>query len=76
MNIKDLVVLFYKIYLIRYNIKMSEKHEKLIDDEEEIIKFADDKSVSEIEPNFIVRQNRIEIFEKNQNYKKSCCIVL
>jgi hypothetical protein len=58
---------------------MSEKHEKLIDDdEEEIIKFADDKSVSEIEPNFIVRQNRIEIFEKNPNHlqRLSCCIIL
>jgi hypothetical protein len=53
---------------------MSDKHEKLIDDpEEEIIKFNDDKSVSEIEPNFIIRQNNTKIIE---DQRRHCCIIL
>ena len=51
---------------------MSDKHKKLIDDpKEEIIQFSDDISESEISPNFIIRENHIQILEK-----KPCCIIL
>jgi len=55
---------------------MSEKHkhEKLIEDhpDDEIVHLHDDISESGVQPNFIIRQNHIQILEE----KNPCCIIL
>ena len=48
-----------------------QKHEKLIQDhsDDEIIHLHDDISESEVRPNFVIRQNHINVEDK-------CCIIL
>jgi len=52
---------------------MSEKHkhQKLIEDhpDDEIVHLHDDISESEVRPNFVIRQNHINVEDK-------CCIIL